>query len=70
MSSEELERRSTQSDEYRGSLLEILTIALAGVSLVLVVVRGIARHRIARVFEATDILLPIALVCSFLGCEA
>jgi hypothetical protein len=47
---------------YRGSLLEILTIALAGISLVVVVLRGVARHRIARVFESTDILLPLALV--------
>lgn len=48
--------------EYRGSLLEILTIALAGVSLVIVILRAVARHRIARVCESTDILLPLALV--------
>lgn len=48
--------------DYRGSVLEILTIALAGISLVVVVLRGVARHRIARVFEPTDILLPLALV--------
>lgn len=48
--------------EYRGSLLEILTVALAGVSLVVVVLRGIARYRIAKVFDSTDILLPLSLV--------
>ena len=47
---------------YRGSALEVLTVAFAGVSLVIVALRAVARHRIARVFEATDILLPISLV--------
>ncbi|KIV96761.1 hypothetical protein PV10_00582 [Exophiala mesophila] len=47
---------------YRGSALEVLTVAFAGVSLVIVALRAVARHRIAQVFEATDILLPISLV--------
>jgi hypothetical protein len=53
--------------DYRGSLLEILTIALAGVSVVVVILRAVARHRIARVCEVTDILLPLALVCQGLN---
>jgi len=48
--------------EYRATVLEILTIALAGISLVIVALRGVARYRIARVCDSTDILLPLALV--------
>lgn len=48
--------------DHRGSLLEILTVALAGVSLLVVLLRAVARHRIARVCEPSDLLLPLALV--------
>jgi len=48
--------------QYHGSILEILTIVLACVSVLVVTVRGVARHRISRIVESTDILLPIALV--------
>jgi len=49
-------------DEYHGSLLAILTIVLVGVSLLVILVRGIARYRISKLVEAADILLPLALV--------
>lgn len=48
--------------QYHGSVLEILTIVLACVSVLVVTVRGVARHRISRIVESTDILLPVALV--------
>ncbi|KAL2393610.1 hypothetical protein ABEF93_004084 [Exophiala dermatitidis] len=45
-----------------GSSLEILTLALVGISFVVVLVRGLARSRISRVVELSDILLPLTLV--------
>ena len=48
--------------QYNGSLLEILTIVLASVSVLVVAVRGVAKHRISKAVESTDILLPLALV--------
>ncbi|KAI1609604.1 hypothetical protein EDD36DRAFT_422544 [Exophiala viscosa] len=58
---------AVQADaEYHGSLLAILTIVLVGVSLLVVLVRGIARYRISKLVEAADILLPLALVFALL----
>jgi hypothetical protein len=48
--------------QYNGSLLEILTIVLASVSVLVVAVRGVAKHRISKAVESTDVLLPLALV--------
>ncbi|KAK5248762.1 hypothetical protein LTR40_011710, partial [Exophiala xenobiotica] len=48
--------------QYNGSLLEILTIVLASISVLVVAVRGVAKHRISKAVESTDVLLPLALV--------
>ncbi|KIX07615.1 uncharacterized protein Z518_02268 [Rhinocladiella mackenziei CBS 650.93] len=48
--------------DYNGATLEILTVVLAIVSFLVVLARGIARHRISRAIESTDMLLPLALV--------
>jgi hypothetical protein len=48
--------------QYNGSLLEILTIVLASVSILVVAVRGVVKHRISKAVESTDVLLPLALV--------
>ncbi|EXJ84983.1 hypothetical protein A1O3_05658 [Capronia epimyces CBS 606.96] len=47
---------------YNGSSLEIVTLVLVAVSCFVVLVRGVARYRISRVAEPSDILLPLALV--------
>ena len=48
--------------EYNGRYLEIITLALAGVSLLVVLIRGVTRYRTSRVVESPDVLLPVALV--------
>ncbi|EXJ85848.1 hypothetical protein A1O1_06217 [Capronia coronata CBS 617.96] len=47
---------------YNGSSLEIVTVVLIAVSFVVVLVRGVARYRISRVAEPSDVLLPLTLV--------
>lgn len=65
MTSEVLASGGGGMNAYNGSSLEILTLVLVGISFLVVLVRGVARHRIGRVVELSDVLLPLTLVGSF-----
>lgn len=69
MTSEEPVSGGGPTSEYKGASLETLTVVLAVISFLIVLVRGVARQRISRIVESTDILLPIALVSRFISRE-